>query len=180
MLRGVWWLWNQLAIVNRRIITQTVMNVNVNPGRETDDVCMVNHETEKGSCSKNKLCTVTYIWSRAQRCMTVSKWKFQYPLPWMNNAFIIYLFSLFVDISAIIRRRSFMTKNRKYVLWMEILYQSALLWQPTFSARCRKMDLRFRQLTNSTNDSRFEGSNSGKKSNAWMTLILFAGRAWRS
>lgn len=94
MLRGVWWLWNQLAIVNRRIITQTVMNVNVNPGRETDDVCMVNHETEKGSCSKNKLCTVTYIWSRAQRCMTVSKWKFQYPLPWMNNAFIIYLFSL--------------------------------------------------------------------------------------
>lgn len=30
------------------------MNVNVNPGRETGDVCMVNHETEKGSFSKNK------------------------------------------------------------------------------------------------------------------------------
>lgn len=41
----------------------------------------------------------------------------------MNKVFYYLFIFPFVDISAIIRCRPFMTKNRKYVLWMEILYR---------------------------------------------------------
>lgn len=89
-------------------------------------------------------------------------------LEWIRP-FIIYLFSLLLIFLLLFPVVLSWPKIENMFCEWKFCTASALLWQPTFDAKCRKMDLRFRQLTNSSNDSRFGGSNSGeKKSNAWV------------